>query len=99
MHFLDIDGDGPFVDTIAILKNIDLLITIDTSIVHIAGVMNVKTWLLLGKYSDWRWSDRETTYWYNSVELLRNHTSELKNIIPLVKDKLQRTLGEMVEKI
>jgi tetratricopeptide (TPR) repeat protein len=94
MHFLDIDNDGPFVDTIAILKNIDLLITIDTSIVHIAGAMNVKTWLLLGKYSDWRWSNKEQNYWYNSVELIRNEDGELKKIIPTVKEKLQTYLAE-----
>jgi ADP-heptose:LPS heptosyltransferase len=60
-HF-DIDTDKPFTDTVAILKNIDLLITIDTSIVHLAGVMGVKTWLLLGYGSDWRWSTKDTTF-------------------------------------
>jgi hypothetical protein len=57
IQFYDIDEQSPFVDTVHILKNIDLLITIDTYIVHIAGAMNVKTWLLLGKYSEWRWSN------------------------------------------
>lgn len=88
--FFEIDNDAPFEDTICLLKNIDLLITIDTFIVHLAGVLNVKTWLLLGKYSEWRWSDIDTTYWYNSVELLRvKEDVELKSILRTeVKPKL-----------
>lgn len=94
IHFFDIDDDQPFVDTIHILKNIDLLITIDTYIVHIAGAMNVKTWLLLGKYSEWRWSDGPSCYWYNSVELLRNTENDLKQIIPVLRERLQKYLVE-----
>ena len=58
--------------------------------VPLAGVLNVKTWLLLGKYSEWRWSDIDTTYWYNSVELLRvKEDVELKSILRTeVKPKL-----------
>ena len=89
IHFYDIDEQAPFVDTIHILKNIDLLITIDTYIVHIAGALNVKTWLLLGKYSEWRWSNENTTYWYNSVEIIRNTEAELKQVMPSVKTRLQ----------
>ena len=92
IHFFDIDNNQnrAFEDTIAILKNIDLLITIDTSIAHLAGVLNVKTWLLLGYGSDWRWSNNEnTTYWYNSVELIRmNENKELNLILKTVKSKL-----------
>jgi len=88
--FFDIDNDVHFEDTICLLKNIDLLLTIDTFIVHLAGVLNIKTWLLLGKYSEWRWSDTDTTYWYNSVELLRvKEDIELKSILHTkVKPKL-----------
>jgi ADP-heptose:LPS heptosyltransferase/Tfp pilus assembly protein PilF len=89
IQFLDIDKELAFEDTICILKNIDLLITIDSAIVHLAGVLNVKTWLLLGKYSEWRWGDEDTTYWYNSVELIRMREElELKHILKKVKDKL-----------
>jgi ADP-heptose:LPS heptosyltransferase len=88
--FVDIDNDIPFQDTIAILQNIDLLITIDTFIVHLAGVLNIKTWLLLGYVSDWRWfNDTAICDWYNSVEILRmKENKELKYILTEVKDKL-----------
>lgn len=89
IHHFDIDKDAPFVDTIAILKNIDLLITIDTAIVHLAGIMGIKTWLLLGYGSDWRWSTKDTTYWYNSVEIIRmKENVELKNIMGVVREKI-----------
>lgn len=85
----DIDIEKPFVDTIAILKNIDLLITIDTSIVHLAGVLNVKTLLLLGYGSDWRWFDNNEKVWYESVDIIRmDENKELKCLLPQVRDIL-----------
>uniref|UniRef100_A0A6C0JZG4 Uncharacterized protein n=1 Tax=viral metagenome TaxID=1070528 RepID=A0A6C0JZG4_9ZZZZ len=96
LHLYDLDTQVPFEDTIHLLKNIDLLITVDTSIVHLAGVLGVKTWLLLG-YSEWRWSNIEsTTYWYDSVELIRTtkDEKELKNIMPRIKIKLQQVLDK-----
>lgn len=90
----DIDTDNPFEDTIAILQNIDLLITIDTSVAHLAGVLNVRTLLLLGYGSDWRWSNEiNSTFWYNSVELMRmTENKELKNIMINVKEKINKIL-------
>ena len=98
-NLLNIDIDKPFEDTICILKNIDLLITIDTSIVHLAGVMNINTWLLLGYSSDWRWSndnhiDKPTfSYWYDSVQLIRmTENKPLYNIIDIVYNKLKNII-------
>lgn len=92
IHKFEIDTELPFTDTIAILKNIDLLITVDTAIVHLAGLLNVNTWLLLGTVSEWRWGIYDnSTYWYNSVSILRN--SVLKNWSPLldrVKNYIQK---------
>ena len=89
VKLFDIDKDAPFQDTAAILQNIDLLITIDTAIVHLAGIMGVKTWLLLGYGSDWRWSTKKDTFWYTSVELVRmTENVELTYIMKTVQDKL-----------
>jgi tetratricopeptide (TPR) repeat protein len=95
ISFFDIDRDVPFEDTLAILHNIDLLISIDTYIVHLAGVLNIKTWLLLGYISDWRWFDDNTCIWYKSVEIIRmTENKELKNILlDKVKDKLVSLVG------
>lgn len=97
IHYFDIDKEKPFEDTIHLLQNLDLLITIDTFIVHLAGILNVKTWLLLGK-SEWRWSDDPNkTYWYDSVELIRtNENEELSDLLKVVKNKLTDLLGSLV---
>jgi tetratricopeptide (TPR) repeat protein len=80
INYYNIDVDKPFEDTIAILQSIDLLITIDTFIVHLAGILKIKTWLLLGNYSEWRWSDDlNKTYWYESVEIIRGDLTTMLN--------------------
>tara|TARA_B100000925_G_scaffold285882_1_gene262800 strand:- start:17 stop:1600 length:1584 start_codon:yes stop_codon:yes gene_type:complete len=88
-----IDNEAPFIDSVAILKNLDLLITVDTSIVHFAGTLGVKTWMILGDVSEWRWFlDEKKTDWYDSVELFRNTTVDswepvLNNIKKALEDR------------
>ena len=48
-------GENAFEDTISILKNVECVITSDTAIAHLAGTLNVKTFLLLGFNPEWRW--------------------------------------------
>ena len=61
-----------FYDTAAIIKNLDLVITIDSSIVHLAGALSVDTYLLIPYSSEWRWfEDTKITPWYNSVTLFK----------------------------
>ena len=88
-HFIDINEEKPFVDSIAILKNVDLLITIDSAIVHLAGVLNVPSILLLGKVSDWRWFDNNDKIWYNSVDILHNKNENIYDNIPLLIKKIK----------
>ena len=61
-----------FLDTMAILKNVEHLVTIDTSVAHIAGAIGVPTSLVLPHAPDWRWLlGRDDTPWYRSVRLYR----------------------------
>jgi len=62
-----------FADTTAsVLANLDLLITIDTGVAHLAGAMGVPTWILLPHAPDWRWSRyKQTSAWYPTVRLFR----------------------------
>ena len=59
-------------DTAAIIAALDLVITVDTSVAHLAGAMGRPAWVLLHFGSDWRWMrDREDSPWYPSLRLFR----------------------------
>jgi len=61
-----------FGQTAAVIANLDLVITMDTSVAHLAGAMGKRTWLLLDSNCDWRWHlDREDSVWYPSMRLFR----------------------------
>jgi hypothetical protein len=63
---------GAFVETAAVLKNLDLLITTDTSVAHVAGALGVPVWVAVCNVADWRWLNTgDTTVWYPSMRLFR----------------------------
>lgn len=62
-------------DTAAAIKNLDLVIGVDTGIIHIAGAIGVPAWVICKTPIDWRWGlEGGSTYWYDSVSVLRNPT-------------------------
>jgi tetratricopeptide (TPR) repeat protein len=66
------DGPDAFLDTVAVLKCVDLLVTSDTAIAHLAGGLGVPTWLCLMREPDWRWMrEGDSTPWYSSMRLFR----------------------------
>jgi tetratricopeptide (TPR) repeat protein len=69
----DVDaGPDAFVDTAAIMMNLDLVITSDTSIPHLAGALGVPVWLALRFAADWRWLlNRSDSPWYPTMRLFR----------------------------
>ncbi|WP_414040083.1 tetratricopeptide repeat protein [Acidithiobacillus sp. M4-SHS-6] len=76
-----------FADTAAILKHLDLLVCVDTSIAHLAGAMHIQTCLLLAKSPDWRWLlDRQDSPWYSSLRLFRQQENDSwENVISEVR--------------
>ncbi len=76
LRFPDLDsGPDAFVDTAAVLTCVDLLITSDSAIAHLAGALGVPTWLCLMHEPDWRWMQSgSTTPWYASMRLFRQPT-------------------------
>ena len=63
-------------DTMAILENLDLLISVDTSVAHLAGAMGRPVWIMLPRAPDWRWLlGRPDTPWYPTARLFRQQTT------------------------
>jgi hypothetical protein len=59
------NGPDAFVDTAAVMENLDLIVTSDTSIAHLAGALGRPTWVAVSHLPDWRWLlDREDSPWY-----------------------------------
>ena len=59
-------------DTAALISHMDLVISVDTSVVHLAGALGKETWLLLPRRYEWRWGlEGEWNPWYDSVRVLR----------------------------
>jgi tetratricopeptide (TPR) repeat protein len=83
-----------FSDTAAIMDNLDLVISIDTSIVHLAGAMNKPVWVLLDKRGEWRWlEDIDYTPWYPSARLFRRTISSSdEDILTKIKSELKKII-------
>jgi hypothetical protein len=67
---------GAFMDTAAVMMHLDLIITSDTSIAHLAGALGRPVWVLLPMVPDWRWLlDRDDSPWYPTMRLFRQRSS------------------------
>jgi tetratricopeptide (TPR) repeat protein len=66
------EGEDAFLDSAAVLQHLDLLVSADTSITHLAGALGRPAWLALNPVPDWRWQlERVDSPWYPSVRLFR----------------------------
>ena len=79
-----------FVETAALISCLDLVVTVDTSVAHLAGALGCPTWLLLPYTPDWRWLlDRDDSPWYPSVRLFRQQeTRDYADVIDRVRAEL-----------
>jgi tetratricopeptide (TPR) repeat protein len=68
-------GPDAFLDTAAVMMHLDLVVTVDTSLAHLAGSLARPTWIALKHLADWRWLlDRSDSPWYPSVRLFRQRS-------------------------
>lgn len=67
-----------FSKTASLMKELDLIISSDTSVAHLAGALNLPVWIPLQKVPDWRWQNKgETIAWYPSAKLFRQKTARV----------------------
>ena len=76
MTLIDLaDELNDFGDTAAVIANLDLVITVDTSVAHLAGALGKPVWTLIPFVPEWRWLRQgDTTEWYASMRLFRAKT-------------------------
>jgi tetratricopeptide (TPR) repeat protein len=88
----DLDVTGAFTDTAAVVSQLDLVITADTALVHLAGALGAPTWIALARIPDWRWMlDRSDSPWYPSVRLFRKSTAAWDRVFGLMARSLIRS--------
>jgi ADP-heptose:LPS heptosyltransferase len=79
-----------FTDTAALIRCLDLVITVDTSVAHLAGALGCSTWILLPYTPDFRWLlDRDDSPWYPAVRLFRQtKTGDYASVLDRVRSEL-----------
>lgn len=84
-----------FHDTAAAILNLDLVISVDTSIAHLAGALGKPVWTMLPFAADWRWMlDRSDTPWYPTMRLFRQpKRGDWSSVIGSVRDELRKFSG------
>ena len=88
-------GPDAFIDSAAIIANLDLVITCDSAIAHLAGAMGKPVWILLSHVADFRWmADRDDTPWYSSARLFRQTGS---GDWGSVMEQVRQALGSLLE--
>jgi hypothetical protein len=86
----DTGGDA-FIDTAAIMTTLDLVITSDTAIPHLAGALGVPAWVALKHVPDWRWMlERDDSPWYRSLKLFRQpKPGDWDSVVAAMADSLR----------
>jgi len=84
-----------FTHTAALIEQLDLIISIDTAVTHLAGALGKPTWLLLPLAPDWRWMcDRPDSPWYPTLQLFRQRTfGDWQTVLAEVQQALEAKLG------
>ncbi len=87
-----------FADTAAAIVNLDLVITIDTSVAHLCGALGTPAWVLLKSSPDWRWLlDVSDSPWYRSLTLFRQTVpGEWENVVHDVVEKLSGKISQII---
>lgn len=85
------DGICDFAETAGLIENMDLIITVDTAVAHLAGAMGKETWLLLSVDPDWRWQTTgQESLWYPTIRIFRQmQIGDWQEVLTRVKGALE----------
>jgi len=83
-----------FIDTAAVMKSLDLIISVDTSVAHLAGALGFPVWLLLETITNFQWlQGRDDSFWYPTMRLFRQKTyGEWGDVITHVEKELSKLI-------
>ena len=93
---VDLTGQlSDFAETAALISCLDLVITVDTSVAHLAGALGRSTWILLPYAPDYRWLlDRDDSPWYPTVRLFRqDERRDYASVLARVRVELEREIA------
>jgi hypothetical protein len=87
---------GAFMDTAAIMKSLDLVITSDTAAAHLAGALGVNVWLALQMMPEWRWMlNRNDSPWYPTMRLFRQtRWGDWPGVFERIGSELERLIAQ-----
>jgi tetratricopeptide (TPR) repeat protein len=92
MNLIDYTDElNDFSDTAALIENLDLIISVDTAVAHLAGALGKPVWTLLPFAPDWRWMlNREDSPWYPTMRLFRQPSpGDWQSVIEKVEEELR----------
>ena len=96
MQICDLTGQiQDFADTAALIEQLDLVISIDTAVAHLAGAMGRPVYLMLPFAPDWRWLlGRTDSPWYPTMRIFRQqHPGEWSEVIVRLQSALDKLSG------
>jgi ADP-heptose:LPS heptosyltransferase len=95
VRIIDLRDDlQDFADTAAVVASLDLVITVDTAVAHLAGALGKPVWILLTNAPDWRWFlEREDSPWYPTARLFRQTThGNWQDVLARMQQELRKLL-------
>lgn len=92
------EESGAFMDTAAVMKSLDLIVSSDTAIAHLAGALGAPVWTALPALPDWRWLlDREDSPWYPTMRLFRQtERGEWARVFERMANEVKKLMSQTV---
>jgi hypothetical protein len=101
MRLIDLSGEfDDFADTAALIANLDMIVSVDTAVAHLAGAIGKPVWTLLPFFSEWRWMlDRDDSPWYPAMRLFRQpHDGGWEETIAMLVEEMRKIAADSADR-